>query len=38
METTTEKTRKEEPKRLSKIWLATLKTQGSITINDPNLR
>ena len=31
-------TEKEAPKRLSKIWLASLKTQGSIIINDPNLR
>lgn len=28
----------EKPKKVSKRWLESLKTQGSIIINDPNLR
>ena len=31
----TTKTAEKEPKRISKGWLESLKTQGSIIINDP---
>lgn len=34
---TTSKKSSEQPKRLSKGWLESLKTQGSITVYDPNL-
>lgn len=29
--------KEDTPQRYSKLWTATLKTQGSITIYDPNL-
>ena len=31
----TAKTTEKEPKRISKGWLESLKTQGSIIVNDP---
>ena len=33
--TRTKKTATEQPKKLSKGWLESLKTQGTIIINDP---
>lgn len=33
---TASKKSSEQPKRLSKGWLESLKTQGSIIINDPS--
>ncbi|MBO7234331.1 MAG: hypothetical protein J6V13_05040 [Paludibacteraceae bacterium] len=34
---TAEQTTQEQPKRFSKLWEASLKTQGWITVYDPNL-